>query len=408
MKICLVNKYLYPKGGDAVFTLQTGNLLREKGHEVVFWGMDHPLNPEYSEKELFVPNVDYNISTNLLHKAKKGLDVIYSFDAKRRFDKLINKIKPDIIHFNNFAHQISPSVLHVVKKYKIPAVMTMPDYKMVCPIYTMVLNGKSCNLCKKGRFYNCALHKCTKGSIAKSTVNTIEMYLHHRLMDIYKNIKVFISTSKFQMNAIIEMGFNKKIEFLPNFINLQEFDASPMERDPNTILYFGRISVEKGLNTLIDAVKLTKYRLKISGEGPLRDNLINKISSEKIANVSLLGYLPKSDLKKEIQSASVVVLPSECNENNPMSILESFGLSTPVIGAKIGGIPELIIDTETGYTFEPGNAKDLTKKIELALSNPATMKKMGQKARKYLEEKYNSNSHYKELMRIYEIAKKES
>ena len=182
MKILLINKFLYPKGGDAISTLTTGQILEAHGHEVIFWGMAHPDNPPYPFADLFVSNVDYEGSGGLFSKARAAMNILYSFEAKNKLAALLEKTGPDIVHLNNFAHQISPSVLDVLKKHNIPVVMTMRDYKMVCPTYSMLCKGDICEQCKGGQFYHCGINRCTKGSIFKSMVNVAEMYLHHRVL----------------------------------------------------------------------------------------------------------------------------------------------------------------------------------------------------------------------------------
>lgn len=403
MKILLVNKFLYPKGGDAVATLSTGKLLSERGHEVFYWGMDHPENPPYPHKELFVSCVDYNKPSGLFNQLKDGLNILYSFEAKAKMGTLLKRIRPDIIHLNIFAHQISPSILDVIKKHGIPVVMTMHEYKLVCPSYTMLLNGRLCERCKGGRYYNCFMGRCTKNSAVKSLVNTIEMYLHHNLLHIYDKIDVFISPSRFLMDKVQEMGFKGEIVHLPNFVDLAEFNPS-YEWGNESILYAGRLSHEKGIKTLMDAVKGLNIKLKVLGDGPLKNELINKAKSQGINNVEFLGFKKYDELKKEVRSAMFAVQPSYWYENNPMSVLEAFAMGKPVIGSRIGGIPELVRDNETGFTFEPWNSKDLGKKIEYLASNKDMIISMGKNARALVENEYDSKRHYEGLISIYKRA----
>jgi len=268
MKILLVNKYLYPKGGDAISNLSTGKLLAANGHRVLFWGMHHPMNPDYPHKDFFTSYVDLNNPDGAKNKIKIALNLLYSLESKRKIEKLINVEKPDIIHLNNFAHQISPSILHVTKKYNIPTVMTMRDYKLICPAYNMLLNGNPCEKCHSGKFYQCYINKCTKNSYSKSLLNTVEMYLHHKILHIYDLVDTFISPSIFLKYKLEEMGFKGKIVYLPNFVNVDDFSPK-FSWQGNSIVYFGRISKEKGLSTLINAIKNIKdLTLKIIGEGP--------------------------------------------------------------------------------------------------------------------------------------------
>jgi len=404
MKILLINKFLYPRGGDAISTINTGKILSEKGHKVIFWGMKHPKNPSYQYQKYFIENIDYEKPMNIKEKINISFKIFYSFEAKRKIKKFINEVvKPDIVHLNNFAHQISPSILHVFKKYEIPIVMTMRDYKLVCPSYSMLSNDNPCEKCKGGKYYWCFLRKCTKNSYMKSLINTVEMYLHHRIFDIYSKIDVFISPSKFLKSKVLEMGFNGNIVVLPNFVFLEEY-VPEFNFKENSLCYVGRLSKEKGLFTLIKAFKGLNVTLKIIGTGPIEEDLKIKVKSFGLNNVKFLGYKLGEDLKNEIRNSMGVILPSEWYENNPRTVLEAFALGKPIIGARIGGIPELVRDGETGYTFEPGNADDLGDKILLFLKNFEKIADMGKNARKFVEENFNPEKHYQELIRIYQMA----
>ena len=402
MKILLINKSLYPKGGDAISTVSTGNLLFSKGHNVTFWGMAHLLNPNYPYREYFVSHIDYNSSNGIIAQVKMAANMLYSVEAKRNIKKLIKIEKPDVVHLNNFAHQISPSILHIFKKYRVPVVMTMRDYKLVCPTYIMTLHGKPCERCKSGRYYQCLMNKCTKNSYLKSFLNTAEMYMHHSIMHIYDLIDVYISPSKFLKTKCEEMGFRGKIIYLPNFVSVEEY-IPQYEWVENSIVYFGRLSKEKGLFTLIDAVKnIASVTLKIIGEGPIKENLELKVRNEKITNVRFFGYKTGRELNEEVRRAMFVVCPSEWYENNPRCIVESYALGKPVIGARIGGIPELVRDNETGLTFESGNSEDLRSKIQYLLNNQDSIREMGKKGRNHVVQELNAEKHYKILLDIYQ------
>ncbi|RKX94399.1 MAG: glycosyltransferase family 1 protein, partial [Spirochaetes bacterium] len=160
MKILLINKFLYPKGGDAISTIETGKLLQNKGHIVFFWGMKSPNNPPFLFDEYFVEEINYEGNLSLRIKLASVFNLMYSLEAKHKIAQLIKIVKPDVVHLNNFAHQISPSILDVFCKFRIPMVMTMRDYKLVCPSYSMLADGKPCERCKNGRYYFCFLKKC--------------------------------------------------------------------------------------------------------------------------------------------------------------------------------------------------------------------------------------------------------
>lgn len=403
MKILLVNKFLYTKGGDAICTLKTGKLLSRKGHEILFWGMDHPKNQNFAYKEFFISYIDYNKPLGIFQQLKNSLKILYSLEAKNKINKLIKKWRPDIVHLNNFAHQISPSILDVLKKNDIPTVMTMHDYKLVCPTYSMLLNGEPCERCKNGKYYHCFLNKCTKNSNIKSLVNTLEMYLHHRILHIYDRIDLFISPSKFLMNKIKEMGFKRKIVYLPNFIDLGKYKPSYVSKD-KIIVYFGRLSKEKGIETLISAVKNLDIKLKIVGSGPYEDKLKDKVKVENLSNVYFLGYKEEKELIDIVRESLFVVITSEGYENNPMSVLESFALGKPVIGSQIGGIPELVINGKTGFTFKAGDSADLKGKIKYLLDNTDKIKVLGRNARKFASNNFGSDKYYDNLMLVYKKA----
>jgi len=404
MKILLINKFLYYKGGDAVCTIETGNLLRSHGHQVFFWGMHHPENPEYPNADLFVDNLDLNRSSGIKEQLIVAGKLLYSLESKKKVSALIEKIgRPDIVHLHNFAHQISPSILHVLKKNGIPVVMTMHDYKLVCAPYTLLSHGKVCERCKNGRFINCLKQKCVKNSKIKSFLNTLEMYLHHHVLKIYDLIDVYISPSAFLKEKTTEMGFKNKIVHIPNFVKTDIYTPA-YDWTEKSIYYLGRLSPEKGIHTLVEAVKGLNITLKIIGDGPSRQTIEHKINDEKISNIQLLGYMHDDRLRNEMSKSMFMVIPSEWYENNPMSVIESFALGKPVVGARIGGIPELVKENKTGLTYEPGNIPDLSAKINDMLSDKNRIKFFGQNARAYVEKELSAETHYERLMETYTFA----
>jgi len=403
MKILHINKYLYPKGGDAIVCLETGKLFASRGHDVSYWGMANDANPDYVGKEHLLPFIDYGENGEAAKSYKQAVGILYNREANRLLDNKIRKERPDIVHLHNYAHQISPSILHVINEYKIPAVMTMHDYKLVCASYALLSDGKICDKCKNSRYYNCLLEKCVKNSRAKSLLNTIEMYLHHNIMHIYDLIDTFIAPSDFIKNKVKEMGFKGTIAHLPNFISTEEY-IPKYECDESSIVYFGRLSREKGLFTLIEAMRgIPGLTLKIVGEGPIKENLISKAESLGLINVKFLGYKRGDALKDEIKKSMFAVVPSEWYENNPRAVIESFALGKPVVAARIGGLPELVSDNINGITFESGNPADLREKIKRLMSNPESVFEMGRNARRYVEEELNSGEYYEKLMEIYAI-----
>lgn len=214
MKILLIKKFLYPKGGDAICTLNTGQLLRSKGHEVIFWGMDHPKNAVYPYKESFISHADFDSLGGIKQQIKLSFNLLYSWKAKIKLEYVLTTEQPDIVHLNNFAHQISPSILHCIKKYGIPTVATLHDYKLVCASYLLLTDGSICEKCKGGKYYLCLLKKCAKASRAKTLLNTIEMYFHHKILHIYDLLDVVISFSIFLKDKVKEIWLEKEIVYI--------------------------------------------------------------------------------------------------------------------------------------------------------------------------------------------------
>lgn len=403
MKILLINKFLYPRGGDALCTLDTGRLLAHKGHEVLYWGMSHPSNPAYRHSDLCVERVDFNCASGLRQRSRIACNLLYSYEAQHKIEKLIRREKPDIAHVHSVAHQISPSILPVLRHHGIPVVMTLHDYKLVCASYLLMAHGEICDACAHGRFHKCFQKKCVKGSLAKSLLNTIEMYFHHTVKHIYDSVKIFVSPSYFLRDKLHEMGFQGNIAILPHFVSLNDYDPF-YGSEGESLVYFGRLSREKGLDILLDATEETSVQLKIIGDGPLRHHLEQSAAKRKMKNVVFAGYMTGSVLHSEIRKAMCVVVPSEWYENSPRVILESFALGKPVIGSRIGGIPELVKDEETGWTFRSGDAHDLRSKILSCFVKKSHLLTMGKRARDFVVENHNPGVHYERLMAIYKDA----
>lgn len=404
MKVLLVNKFFYNRGGDTAVFFSTADLLKKRGHSTAFFSMQHPMNLPSEFSPYFVSNVDYNKGNGLIPQLKIAGRLLYSLEAKRKINRLIDKERPDIAHLHNICHQISPSIIDALKKKGVPVVMTLHDYKLTCPVYTHFNNGKVCDECRNGRYYKAFQNKCTKNSGVKSAINVIEMYLHHNVLHIYDKVDMFISPSRFLIEKSRDMGFKCEIVYLPNFLDLSGYQPAYESRD-GSITYLGRLSDEKGIQTLIDAVSgLEAIQLKIIGDGPLKEALMSEVKIRKLDNVRFTGFLSGDKLKDEIRRSLFVVIPSEWYENNPRSIVEAFVLGKPVIGARIGGIPELISDGETGLLFEAGNAAELREKIKWLVNNRPLIRDMGKAARKWVEMNLDSGKHYDELMKIYNKA----
>ncbi|MEW6417137.1 MAG: glycosyltransferase family 4 protein [Nitrospirota bacterium] len=404
MKILMAHNWYFVGGGaDRVF-FETAKLLKKHGHTVIPFSMKDKRNYNSAYKEYFVNEIDYSKIKPSLGDLKTAMRMIYSFEAKKKIGALIQKTKPDVAHLHNIYGRLTPSILYALKKNNIPAVMTLHDYKLICPAYDMTSNGKPCEGCKGGRFYNAFLRKCVKKSYLASLVYAAESSVHSLLRTYVKNISYFIAPSLFLKNKMIEFGIpEKKIEYIPNFINIDV--SHSLNEGDDYFLYIGKLLQVKGVFALLRAVKdIAEAHLYIAGDGNLRGELEDYVKENKMNNIQFLGHLSSKEIFKVLNMAKFVILPSECYENASLAVLEAFAHSKPVIGANIGGIPEMVIEGETGLLFEPGNHIQLREKIEALLSLPDKIVEMGRKARQKVEKEYNAELHYQRLMEVYEKA----
>ncbi len=417
LRILHINKIHHMLGGSEVVYFTTADVLQKHGHQSIFFSIRHPRNLPAETERYFTPFIDLDTQGGLLNYIKASLNVFYSFKTRRCLSDLLDDSRVDIAHIHNIHRQMSPSILFELKRRKIPVVMTLHEYKMVCPSFNLLFHEKPCEACAGERYFNTVRLRCIKDSLFRSALACAEMYLHHKILDIYKNVDVFISPSQFLKDKHREMGFKKEIVHLPNCIDVQKFERFRLGKkdfrneEIVTIVYFGRLYYGKGLYTLLDAVKRLSDRykkkeiiVKIIGDGPLRKDLERRVNAEGVKNIKIYGFLRGEGLFHEIKDALTVVLPSECYENNPLQVIESFAMGIPVVGARIGGIPELIKDYETGLTHESGNPEDLCSKIEYMINNPDRAIEMGNKARIFVEIELNTEKYYEGLIKIYEKA----
>ena len=273
MKILQVNKFYFPKAGTERYVFELTKLLESKGHEVIPFAMKDKRNLKNYFNKYFVSNVDLSKPKIRPSGFKNIGRIIYSQEAKRKVEDLIKKTKPDIVHIHNIYHQISPSILPVFKKYNIPVVQTLHDFKLICPSYKLFSKGTVCERCKKHKYYNAVSQKCSKDSTLYGCVLALEMYIHKMLKIYEKNVDIFICPSQFVKNKMIEWGIdNKKLIVISHFVSLSKFE--PNYENQGYILYFGRLTEEKGVDVLLKAMKdFPKLKLKIIGEGPEKKNL---------------------------------------------------------------------------------------------------------------------------------------
>lgn len=403
MKILMVNKFHYIKGGSETYYFALKNLLETHGHTVVDFSMKDEKNFKSPYEKFFVSHVDYSNASNVFAKIRMAMKIIYSFEAKNKFEALVKKEKPDIIHLHIFQHQISPSILDIAKKYSIPTVYTAHDLKMLCLNYKMMHHGKLCEECKGGHFFHCALNKCVKDSFFKSCINVAEGYLH-KWRKSYDVITRIITPSAFYKYKFEEFGINsKRVVHIPNFLDADEPQINRRKDCENYYLYFGRLSEEKGILTLLKAFQKINADLYIVGTGPLKDRIKSFITSNKLDNIKVLGFMSGRELKDIVGNSKAVLLPSEWYENGPYSAIEALQLGRPIIGAKIGGIPELV--DGNGFLFSSKNAQELIECLEKFENlTEDEYQKMSLKSKDIFTKNYTPVSHYPQIMEVYQKA----
>lgn len=395
-----INNYYYRRGGAEVVFLEQNKILEKLGWTIIPFSMKHTKNEATEWQNYFVNEIEYGANYGWHKLFINAFKIIYSWEAKNKLQSLIDTIKPDIAHLHNIYHHLSPSILPVLKKNGVPTVMTLHDLKLLCPAYLMLSPSGVCEKCKGGHIYNVVTNKCMKQSLSLSSLVFVET-LVHRMSKIYKNnIDTYILPSKFFVNKFIEWGWKPdRLIHIPNFVDVDLL--RPNYQPGKYFVFLGRLSREKGVKTLIRAAHEANIELKIIGRGPLEEEL--KILAASLgANVSFLGFQTGQALHEAISNARAVVLPSECYENAPISIMESYALGKPVIGADIGGIPELIKEDETGVTFESTNAESLSNSlVKLNNMRDNTLIEMGKAARHWVKTEYTVEKYSERLQNLY-------
>ena len=395
MRILLVNKFHYLRGGSEKYYFELAQLLKSKGHTVGFFSMKHEENITTGDAEYFVEEIDLNTGSKL-----KALDVIYSQENKRLMAKALEEFKPDIVHINNFQRQLSASIIDAIKEKNIPIVMTAHDLNPICPASIMLYNGEVCDDCITKGYAQCIKKKCVKGSTLKSTLGVMEKK-YYDIHKVFRKIDCIISPSEFNKNQLIngKLKYNE-IVALHNFVNESERNEYVLG---DYAFYLGRLSKEKGILNLIEAIgDIPNAKLLIAGDGPERERIEAYISEHKLdGRITLLGYQNQDSIHKYITNSRFVVIPSICNENCPYSVLEAMEIGKPIVASRIGGIPELIADGENGYLYKADDINELKEKLMLMLDDDDKVKRFAQKSRELYESYYSPDSYYNELIKIY-------
>ncbi len=396
MKVLLVNKFLYPKGGAETYVFNLGNTLKGHGHEVEYFGLENSANTEGNSIGQYVTDMDFGKGT--LKNLTAPFRIIYSAEARRKMKKILYSFEPDVVHLNNIHFHLTPSIILALDSYRrktgrqVKLVYTAHDYQLVCPSHGLFdCDIQICEKCLGGNYTHCVRTKCMKNSRLKSLLATIEAYYwKHRKA--YKCIDTIICPSKFLKSKIdTDPRFAEKTVAIHNFIEPQTKKAAAKG---SYVLEFGHLSRDKGTLTLLKAAeRMPDTRFVFAGYGEAEPEIA------KVKNAEFVGFKTGDELDELIAGALCTVCPSEMYENLPYSVIESQTLGTPVIGADIGGIPELIEEEKTGLVFTPGDADDLEKKLRYFLETPGIISQYSENCRKAIFE--TPETYCRKIMKIY-------
>lgn len=389
MKILLANKFYYRRGGDCVCTINLEELLKSHGHEVAIFAMQHPDMLPTPWSWYFPSEV----------KFKPGPGMIEAFlrpfgtrEVKNKFNALLDDFQPDVVHLNNIHSQLSPLIAELAHQRGIKVVWTLHDYKLLCPRYDCLRDGKkACEECFTNK-HKVLEYKCMKGSAVASLLAYKEAMKWNRER-IEKCTDIYLCPSRFMANKMTEGGFSPdKIHKLCNFIDVEKCRKDSYSKE-DYYCFIGRLSHEKGIKTLIESANSLPYKLVIIGGGPLEEEAKAQAGNK----VEFVGFKQWEQIKEIVGKARFSVIPSECYENNPLSVIEAQCLGTPVLGARIGGIPELIEEGVSGMTFESRNVKDLKEKIESMFATSFDYRVIAESSQR----RYNAENYYNQIVEIY-------
>ncbi|MFK3666417.1 glycosyltransferase family 4 protein [Ochrobactrum teleogrylli] len=399
-RLLAINNYFYRRGGAEAVFLDHIKLFSEIGWETAPFAMQHPDNFASDWSSYFVSEIEYGRQSGLLTKVAQAGKIIYSWEARDRIKALIERFRPNVAHAHNVYHHLSPSIFPVLKAAGIPTVMTAHDLKLACPAYKMLSHNQICERCKGGRIYNVAVHKCIKDSTALSGLVLVETAIH-RTLGLYRNtLDRIVVPSRFYISKLIEWGWpEEKLVYIPNFA--QTDNLEPFEHEGDYFTYVGRLAPEKGIGTLIRAAAIAGQKLVIAGTGPEEQSL-RALAAETGGDITFAGYVSGERLHRLIGEAKALILPSEWYENAPISILEAYALGVPVIGADIGGIPEMIVPGETGMVARTGDAEDLARVMSEAASlPPQARRRMGRLGRTWAGREFSPEAYRNRTLELY-------
>lgn len=398
MKILLVNKFLYPKGGAETYVLKLGKILEDHGHEVQYFGLEDPKNVVGNRVNALVSPMDF--STGIRNNLTAPLRIIYSAEARRKIRRVLEDFRPDVVHMNNIQFHLTPSMILEADRYRtqtgrpVKIVYTAHDYQLICPSHGLFDNNvQVCEKCLGGNYTHCLRTKCVKNSRAKSLLGMLDAYFW-KWSRAYSCIDSIICCSAFLKGKLdLQSRFRDKTVALHNFVDTVS-DRQVSKED--YVLEFGHLCRDKGTLTLLEVAKrMPETRFLFAGYG------VAETEIAKVPNAEYVGFRTGEDLELLIRRAAVSVYPSEWYENCPFSVIESQMYGTPVVGSRMGGIPELIAEGRSGELFRAGDPEDLERVLRKLLETPGLLERYAEGCRQQIFE--TPDSYYTKLMSIYGV-----
>ena len=403
MRILYCNKYNFTFSGTEAYLFETMELMRSRGHEVALFSMADDRGQATAYDHHFVPHTDFKGSRGLATQARLAMHAIYSPEARKKIRKMIADFRPDVAHVRNIYHHLSPSILWELKAQGVPVLYHMNDFKLLCPSYNMVSAGQACERCKGGKFFNVVREGCYAGGRGASAVLAAEAYLHAWLATYKKCVDQVLAPSEFVKLKLMENGWDSAgIQVLPHFQTLP-LQAPPTAGSGAPILYFGRLSPEKGVDDLVAAMaQLPHIRLVIAGEGPQRAELEAAAHRLELRNVSFAGQLSGAALEELIAQSQFTVFPSRAYETLGKSILESYAMGRPVVASDLGSRREIVRQGETGVLYRVRDVGQLAAAIAFLHDRPELAARLGQAGRELVRTRHSQEQHFLALGKIYE------
>lgn len=399
MRILHVNKFLYRRGGAEAYMFDLAHLQEEAGHEIGFFGMEHPDNDPMAYAAHFPSYVEFR-SDSVWAQLRASARMFYSRSSETGIEEVVKDFRPDIVHLHNIYHQLTPSILRPIARLEIPSVMTLHDYKLACPSHQFLDHGRICEACLGGHFYHAITHRCKEGSLVASVLVGAESYAHS-FTHAYSPVRLFIAPSRFLAGKMAEAGvFPDRMRLVNHFV-----DASairPKDRAGTGFVYAGRLSPEKGVDVLIRAAGIVPDAVvDVLGEGPERSRLERLGAEVATGRVRFRGRVGMEAVHDAMRASLAVVVPSRWYENQPITVLEALACGTPVLGTRLGGIPELVNDAATGYVIDADDPRELAQRMQELIANPEKADAMGRAAREFVVDHFSPAAHLARLDDIY-------